>query len=513
MTLVTAEDAACGATLVPMSFGKSSTRQLGQLRAFLASQAFYIGLGLYVASFALPAVSLNGQPMIGWGCAWVSLWLWTNPKDSSVLVVFGGLINPLAILYAVLRLSSKASKLRGYLTSAIFLCIPFTWLCLLDLKMEALVGHIVWIVGLLLLIVSEAAVHEDFDFARYGSIFAGLVLGWCGYHWVVTPRLDPTTERDHFFYSVSTHFKAPESCNKIGRYASSPVSREPGYQIAYLRSRCYYDLAQMVNDPKLCDQVRPLASEGMDGSRYSPAECKSRVPDPANQTTAYLRREVFVQLMEAAGFEKQALEFRRRRYQDKAFLLNMYEQVRQDVDFVKALRSIPSKLDWRSQPRPATGPEYLFNMLATDESDEVFCNKISPVATYQFPDGKTFSLRSACMLHVGFYTRFGFCDYLPSINSSDLLVSEYDSKESCSEILQTERYPDWGEPPDAKPVFFPNLQSFQSTLEELGYTPGRTVATTPRATFDDYIQFFLYAAAQGGPELQSQFVRQVMSLK
>ena len=496
-----------------MSLDKHSTRGFGQVRAFLASQAFYIGLCLYSLSFFLPAVSWNGQPLIGWGCAWMSLWVWTIREHSSVLVLFGGLINPLAILYAVLRLCNRAGRLRRYLTNAIFLCIPFTWLCLLELKIGVLVGHIVWIVGLLLLILSEAALREDFYFAKYGSIFAGLVLGWCGYHWVITPTLTPIADRDVFFYSVSVHFKAPQSCSKIGRYAAGGFSNERGYQIAYLRSRCYYDLAQIVNDPKLCDQVKPLVSDGMDGSRYSPTECRNKVSDPVAQASAYLRREVFVQMMEAAGFEKPALDFRRSRYQDKMFLFDRYEQVRQDADFIAALRKIPGTYDWRSQPRPATGPEYLFSMLATDESDPEFCNKISPGASYQFPDGKTFSLRSACVLHVVFYSRQGLCQYLPSITSDSPLVSKYDSTESCSEILKTEHYPDWGEPPNAKPVFFPDLQSFQSALDELGYTPGPNVGTAPKPTFNDYIEFFLHTAGQGRAEAQSDFVRQVMLLK
>jgi hypothetical protein len=103
-------------------------------------------------------------------------------------------------------------------------------------------------------------------------------------------------------------------------------SKQPGYQIAYLLSRCYYDLAQIVNEPRLSDQVRPLVFEGQDGARYSSAACRNNVPDPVIQASAHLKQEDFVELVEAAGFEKAAMDFRQIRFQDKTAFLDLYEQ-------------------------------------------------------------------------------------------------------------------------------------------------------------------------------------------
>jgi len=380
--------------------------------------------------------------------------------------------------------------------------------------MGVLVGHVVWIAGLLLMISSEAALQRDFKFARYGSAFAVTILGGCSYHWLTTPTLAPIVDRDFFFYSVGVHFQAPESCSKIGRNAAGGFSKETGYQMAYLRSRCYYDLALALNDTKLCDHVRPLVFEGQDGARYSPAECRNKVPDPITQRSSYLRREVFVQIMEAAGFEKQALEYRRSRYQEGAAFFDLYEQVRENADFVTAMRRLPIVYDWHAQPRPATRTEYLLDMLAIDETDEPLCSRISPTATYQFPDGKTFSLRSACVIHTLFYSGVGMSSELPSIRDRDFpLLSKYDSMESCSDSIRTNRYPDWGEPPDAKPIFFPTLESFQSALDEVGYRPDQKAATAPKPTFNDYLEFFLHVASHGSPESRAEFVSQIMSLK
>lgn len=118
--------------------------------------------------------------------------------------------------------------------------------------MGVLVGHVVWIASRLLMVSSETAVQRDFKFARYGSPFAVIILSGISYHWLTTPTLTPIVDRDFFFYSVGVNFQAPQSCSKIARNAAGGFSRETGYQVAYLRSRCYYDLAQALNDTKLC---------------------------------------------------------------------------------------------------------------------------------------------------------------------------------------------------------------------------------------------------------------------
>jgi len=508
-----------------MSLNKNSSRRFDLLSNLLASKGFYVGFGLYLLSFALPAVLWVGGPLPGWTCAWMSLWVWNlrnQPSElplfaGSVLALFGGLINPLVILYVILRGRNKAPKLRSSLSNTILFCIPFTWLCLLVLKMEVRVGHIVWIVGLLLMIFSEATIQHDFRPTRYGSVFAVLVLGWCGYHWVITPTLDPIIDRDEFFYSVAIHFKAPQACSKIGRYDAGGFSGQPGYQIAYLQSRCFYDLAQITKDVGLCKHVRPLNSENQDGRRYNPEPCRDHVPDPIPQVSAYLERETFAKLMDSAGFEGAAMAFRRDRYRNDAAFFDLYEHIRQDPALISALRRMPDRYlyepnDWREiqllhksptieEPRPATAAEYLLAMLGMDQTDGKLCNKVSFAARYQYPDEKTVSLRDICMNHVGFYGR-----------QYEVCGPGYGTK-LCQDSLQTDHYPDMGEPVYDSPAFFPDRESFQAALREVGSSSTLNGDVLPKPTYDDYIEFFYHAAESGTPEVQSDFVRRVMSLK
>ena len=169
-------------------------------------------------------------------------------------------------------------------------------------------------------------------------------------------------------------------------------------------------------------------------------------------------------------------------------------------------RTLYENVNWRQwprnppvaeQPRPATGAEYLLAMLGMDQTDGKLCNKISFAARYQYPDGKTVSLRNVCILHVGSYGRqWEVC--APAV---------------CQDSLRTDRYPDMGEPVYVSPAFFPDRGSFQEALNEVGCSPTIDGDILPKPTYDDYIEFFYHAAERGGPEVQSDFVRRVMSLK
>ena len=83
------------------------------------SVALYVGFALYFVSFFLPAV----DQWKGWDCAWLALEYWHDDKVSP-LVLFGGLINPLGVLYLLVSALNAASKVRAYLAVAILFCIP-----------------------------------------------------------------------------------------------------------------------------------------------------------------------------------------------------------------------------------------------------------------------------------------------------------------------------------------------------------------------------------------------------
>lgn len=75
------------------------------------------------------------------------------------LSAFAGLINPIAIAYAVLRIRDRAARARRFLMISVLICIPITWLSLYIFcdagDLCPYVGHVAWIAGLLLMIFGD----------------------------------------------------------------------------------------------------------------------------------------------------------------------------------------------------------------------------------------------------------------------------------------------------------------------------------------------------------------------
>ena len=107
------------------------------------SVALYVGFALYSVGFFLPAV----DQWKGWDCAWLALEYWHADKVSP-LVLFGGLINPLGVVYLLLALLNVASKICAVLATAVLVCIPLTWFALDRMDAKVHVGHYFWIAGI-----------------------------------------------------------------------------------------------------------------------------------------------------------------------------------------------------------------------------------------------------------------------------------------------------------------------------------------------------------------------------
>ena len=131
------------------------------------SVIFYIGLGLYVLSFFLPVFrdKVGSKEISGWRCALGALYVWGMDLGPNTipwlnagyrLAGFGGLVNPLAIVYVFLRIFGVAVTARRVLAAGVLICIALTWLSLSILCAEdalcPYLGHAAWVGGLLLMI-------------------------------------------------------------------------------------------------------------------------------------------------------------------------------------------------------------------------------------------------------------------------------------------------------------------------------------------------------------------------
>jgi hypothetical protein len=109
--------------------------------------AFYVGLGLYIASFFLIAV--DEYP--GYRCAYITLSGFRTAFQA--LFFYPGLINPLIIAFVTMKFLNEAPRLRLCLAvAAILLFIP-TWLIVMSMAIK--LGCAMWVVSILLITAGD----------------------------------------------------------------------------------------------------------------------------------------------------------------------------------------------------------------------------------------------------------------------------------------------------------------------------------------------------------------------
>ena len=129
------------------------------------------GIVVFVAAFFLPAVRTAGSgtgtaPFVGWVCA-VSALMATagllhlgqalQGKDAvgAISLMFSGWVNTLVLLYLVFCIRSSWARVRHGLAAAILLCLLATWVFLFKAPMTPLVGHFLWVGGIVAILGAE----------------------------------------------------------------------------------------------------------------------------------------------------------------------------------------------------------------------------------------------------------------------------------------------------------------------------------------------------------------------
>jgi len=133
-----------------------------------------VGLPLFLTAFSLPAASTTetgpaSGPVAGWVCALVAgattagipHLLTTAPAPdkkllSGLFLVLSGWVNPLLLIYFGFTLAPRFVRLRRGLAVAILACLCASWAFFAMGPMYPLVGHYVWVAGILMLLAPEA---------------------------------------------------------------------------------------------------------------------------------------------------------------------------------------------------------------------------------------------------------------------------------------------------------------------------------------------------------------------
>jgi hypothetical protein len=132
-----------------------------------------VGLVIYVFSFFLVA---TGDPrggigrMTGYECAYLTLAgamtdLPSSPNSafaatSAPVFVYlstliSGLINPVFLIYVTLTYLKRAPRTARALKFVLLAMIPFCWVVFYFLKVYPREGHLLWVIGMLLVLLSS----------------------------------------------------------------------------------------------------------------------------------------------------------------------------------------------------------------------------------------------------------------------------------------------------------------------------------------------------------------------
>jgi hypothetical protein len=124
-----------------------------------------VGFCIFVAAFFLPAVREVTKPgasaadsISGWFCASITLMnsfdfaVW---RSKDLLAVLSGWINPLILLYLVLLIWPKLVWPRRIVAAAVVAFMFATWIYFAIAPLVPLIGHVLWIVGALMILAGE----------------------------------------------------------------------------------------------------------------------------------------------------------------------------------------------------------------------------------------------------------------------------------------------------------------------------------------------------------------------
>ncbi len=342
---------------------------------------------------------------------------------------------------------------------------------------------------------------------------------------VVPPRLPSVelrgpTELENFLYVIALNFKAPEVCGKISPSADGGGGglSPRGYQISSMRSSCYRSLAWDLHDPKLCDQVIPVRSGPLDGSKMDKAYCLEGVSGNGGGDIAVPSfMEPFVRYMRRLGYDDARVAADR--HDENPYNSEtqaVYERLLTDPRFIERLRTAPSFFEPRlaDKLRPAGAAEFLYQMVAIDTGDAGLCAKVSPNATFTDLSKRMALLRSRCFMSIAYNTKNDtLCAQLPRIGTFLHVNDQYDSLEACEKNVAIYRRPGFNSGGIRYgPSAFPRPSDFPDALRQIGYRQDAR-SRVPAPTPDDYWQFLSRMSRQGSDDDRRELLRKVMALR
>ena len=131
-----------------------------------------IGFVIFVVAFFLPAIQPSDPqggpgagPEVGWVCAGFALapsaillhpaQLLHGAANKDVTLLFSGWVNPLLLIYLLFSIWRRFVWTRRVLAITVLACLASTWIFFVEVKFIPLIGHYLWVAGILAILAPE----------------------------------------------------------------------------------------------------------------------------------------------------------------------------------------------------------------------------------------------------------------------------------------------------------------------------------------------------------------------
>ena len=220
----------------------------------------------------------------------------------------------------------------------------------------------------------------------FGIIIFFMIIGIAGFVYIISydklHNLREPNTYELFYAEAATDSGVPGICSKISPSAyTSAAWGEPGFQVSFIRSRCFSNVAQETGNSSLCNNVKPLNRLFLDGSKAAQYCLESagkkggsfimitgdqlryllhEMGDTQAENSFYAKRDIFNQLEQVYNNAKN----------EKKFLLKVSELPDYDKDSSE------------NEIREGNFNEFFYQQVAVDFNLTSFCDKISSNAYF-----------------------------------------------------------------------------------------------------------------------------------